>query len=377
MRSRWLVALVAAAFLLGGTDAMAQKRGSSSGSSRPSGGSSRPSGGGSSRPSGGTGSGSSRMFGGGSKPSGGTTTKPSGGSMFGGSKPSTGAGSTLLGGSSKPSTGSSSGSSSDQNKSGTMFGGKATTTTQKPPAPPVVQGNNTSSKPVTSSPGTAKAQAQRREESKQRYVTTQKATAPPKTEAVVNGRTVKVDTSAPQVTELRSKPSTYIQPTVRRQRVVEHVTVYHYAHPADYYYGRPVSYGIGPFSNGFWWMMMEWDAQRRAEWLYHNQARISAEAYADAMRDAEVQRRLAALEAQKVARNVNYVDPEFRDNPTDAYDQNYVEAVYNPPVMPVSYTSSGGGPSAAGVGKFFLWTLGIGCVVALGAYLVFGVRWGK
>ena len=290
--------------------------GGSSSSSRPSGGSSRPSGGGS-------------MFGG-SKPS--TSSKPPS-SAIGGKSP-TGAGSSMFGGS-KPSA------SSNNNKSGSttsgMFGGSSSKPT----------GNQTSSKPVTGSVST-KAQAQRREESRQAYITTQKATAPPRSEAVVGGRTVKVDTSSPAVTQLRERPSTYIQPAVRQERFVHHVTVYHYAHPYDYYWGRPVGYGIGPYSNGFWWMMMEWDAQRRADWLYHNQARLSAEAYADGARDAAVQQRLAALEAQQVPRNVNYVDPEFASDPTDQYDQNYVEAAYNPTVMP--YQSQADQPQDAEVG---------------------------
>jgi hypothetical protein len=215
---------------------------------------------------------------------------------------------------------------------------------------------------------------------------------------VVGGRTVKVDTSSAAVTQLRERPSTYIQPDVRQERFVQHVTVYHYAHPYDYYWGRPVGYGIGPYSNGFWWMMMEWNAERRAQWLYHNQARLSAEAYADGARDAAVQQRLAALEAQKVPRNVNYVDQEFASDPTDQYDQNYVEAAYNPSVIPVQMnaasnpttmpTQSSGSPGynptvvpdhrsgGLSAGTVFLWLSGIGAAVAV-VYVVFNVRWGK
>ena len=215
---------------------------------------------------------------------------------------------------------------------------------------------------------------------------------------MVGGRAVRVDTSSPAVTQLREQPSTYIQPAMRQERFVQHVTVYHYAHPYDYYWGRPVGYGIGPYSNGFWWMMMEWNAERRAQWLYHNQARLSAEAYADGARDAAVQQRLAALEAQQVPRNANYVDSEFASDPTDQYDQNYVEAAYNPSVMPVQMSAasnpttmptqssgspgynptvmpdqSSGGPSA---GTVLMWLSGIGAAVAV-VYVVFHVRWGK
>lgn len=112
---------------------------------------------------------------------------------------------------------------------------------------------------------------------------------------------------------------------------------------------------------------MEWDAERRANWLYHNQARLSAEAYADAARDAAVQQRLSALEAKQVARNTNYVDPEFATDPTDQYDQSYVEAAYNPTVMP--QPGSGGG-------TLLVWLLGIGAVIAV-VFVVATVRWGK
>ena len=111
-----------------------------------------------------------------------------------------------------------------------------------------------------------------------------------------------------------------------------------------------------------------------------------------------MQQRLAALEAQKVPRNVNYVDQEFASDPTDQYDQNYVEAAYNPSVMPVQMSAasnpttmptqssgspgynptvmpdqSSGGPSA---GTVLMWLSGIGAAVAV-VYVVFNVRWGK
>ncbi len=331
-----LTGALALAFLFS-TSAYAQK-GRSPSSSRPSGGSSKPSSGGS-------------MFGG-SRPS--TSSKPPG-SAIGGNSP-TGAGSSIFGGS-KPSA------SSNNDKSGSTTSGFFGGSSSKP------TGNQTSSRPVSGSVNT-KGQAQRRDESRQAYITTQRATAPPKSEAVVGGRTVKVDTSSPAVTQLRERPSTYIQPTVRQERFITHVTVYHYQHPYDYYWGRPIGYGIGPYSSGFWWMMMEWDAQRRADWLYHNQRQLSAEAYADAARDAAVQQRLAALEAQQVPRNVNYVDPEFASDPTDQYDQNYVEAAYNPTMMPPQSRGE------SGVGTVLLWLFGISAVVAT-AYVVFKVRWGK
>lgn len=212
-----------------------------------------------------------------------------------------------------------------------------------------------SSKPSGGAPS-AKAQDQKREESR-RYVESQKATTQPKSTATVNGQSVKVDASSQQVSDLRGRSSTYIAPSTRRNRIETHV-VHHYNHPYDYYYSRPVSYGIGPYSNAFWWMMSEWSAERRAQWLYNHQSELSAQAYADAVRDQEVQRRIAALEAQKVARNASYVDPEFASDPSDVYDQAYVEAAYNPTIAPepspVVVSAPYNGPSALKVLFVFL-----------------------
>jgi len=207
-------------------------------------------------------------------------------------------------------------------------------------------------------------------------VETQRATAPPRAEANVGGRTVKVDAQSKGVNDLRGRPSSYIQPQERQRRIVNHVTVYNYSHPYDYYWGRPVGYGIGPYSLGFWWMMMEWNASRRAEWLYHNQSRISAEAYADAARDAEVQRRLAALEAEKKKKDPDYVDPEFAENPSDQYDQDYVEAAYNPTVQPAVAAEPGVVRSQSGAGWLWSLLLTIGVLAGLW-WLVFRMRWGR
>lgn len=205
---------------------------------------------------------------------------------------------------------------------------------------------------------------------------TQRATAPPRSEATVGGRTVKVDAQSKGVNDLRGRPSTYIQPEERQRRIVNHVTVYNYSHPYDYYWGRPVGYGIGPYSLGFWWMMMEWNASRRAEWLYHNQSRISTEAYAEAARDAEVQRRLAALESEKKRRDPDYVDPEYAENPSDQYDQDYVEAAYNPTVMPAAAAQREVVRSQSGGG--WLWSLLLTTGVLAGLWwLVFRMRWGR
>ncbi len=69
-------------------------------------------------------------------------------------------------------------------------------------------------------------------------------------------------------------------------------------------------------------------------WLYHNQASIERDAYERGMKDAAVAAELAKLKAQNVAVNPDYVDKDFTDNPDLMYSQEYVEAAYNPTVVP-------------------------------------------
>ena len=108
-------------------------------------------------------------------------------------------------------------------------------------------------------------------------------------------------------------------------------------------------------------MMMEWSAQRRATWFYHNRSNIDTAAYNRGVQDTEVQQRLAALEAGGTARNTDYVDSEMADNPGMQYSQDYIEAAYNPTVI-----SSGRGSAA---GTVFVWI----CVIAFGFVAVWFV----
>jgi hypothetical protein len=95
----------------------------------------------------------------------------------------------------------------------------------------------------------------------------------------------------------------------------------------------------GGYSSAYWWMMMEWDANRRARWFYNNQSNIEAAAYKEGMQDAAVAAEIARLQAEGKAADPNYIDPEFADNPDLMMDQEYVEAAYNPTVVePTSNT---------------------------------------
>lgn len=113
---------------------------------------------------------------------------------------------------------------------------------------------------------------------------------------------------------------------------------------------------------------MEWSAERRARWLYHNRYNIESSAYQRGMQDAQVAAQLRALEAQKLARNTDYVDPEFSDDPGMMYSQEYVEAAYNPTVL---------SPSGSTALTVLLWIVVIS-VVGFGIFfLMTKVRFGR
>ena len=229
-------------------------------------------------------------------------------------------------------------------------------------------GDTDNSKKITTDVTTqsAKAEAAKQERSRRLYVESEKAKAPPKTEyKTPEGKTVNVKPDSVATKTIREKPSSYYQPEVRQQRTETHVHHYHYQHPSTWYYSQPTVYVGGGYSSAFWWMMMEWDANRRAEWLYNHRNSIERDAYQRGMQDAAVANRIAELQAQNARVNPDYVDPEFAKDPSVMYTQEHVEAIYNPEI---SNGNSG----------LIILTLGGMLVLCVAAYvLVFVVRWGK
>ena len=229
-------------------------------------------------------------------------------------------------------------------------------------------GDTDNSKKITTDVTTqsAKAEAAKQERSRRLYVESEKAKAPPKTEyKTPDGKTVNVKPDSVATKTIREKPSSYYQPEVRQQRTETHVHHYHYQHPSTWYYSQPSVYVGGGYSSAFWWMMMEWDANRRAEWLYNHRNSIERDAYERGIRDAAVANRIAELQAQNARVNPDYVDPEFAKDPSVMYTQEHVEAIYNPEI---SNGNSG----------LIILTLGGMLVLCVAAYvLVFVVRWGK
>lgn len=348
------LALMAGMVFMAGGDADAQSKsskppsssGGSSGSSKP------PSSSGSQKPSSPPASGGGGKFG--SPGSSGNSTKPPAstppasnppGGKFGSPNSGTPSG----GGSTKPGT------------SGGKFGSPNGGGTNPTPPP------GSSKKPGTNS-NDEKAKANKEQASKRTYEEQTKATAPPKPSyKTPDGKEAKVDPKAPSVDVIRNRPSRDLDPQVRNDYSVKHVHHYHYSHPYSYYQTQPVFYVGGGYSSAFWWMMMEWSAERRAMWFYHNRASIDQAAYERGLQDAAVRARIAELERQNAVRNAGYIDPEFAENPTLMYDQEYIESVYNPNVRETHYSppSSGGGVAWSILGWICLGVVVVAGVIVL------------
>lgn len=281
--------------------------------------------------------------------------------------------------SSKPSTPSSSGKpkyTSPGSSGSTKPSTPPTTSKPKYTSPSGSSGGFTPGKP--SSGGVSdKARAQKQAQSEKKYQESQKATLPPKPKYTsAEGKTVLVRSSSPTAEKIRSQPSTVLKPEVRQQATVNHIHHHHYSHDYNWYRSQPVVYVGGGYSSAFWYMMSEWSAERRARWLYHNRYNIEQSAYERGMRDAQVAMLVNDMEARRVNRASDYVDSEFANDPSLMYNQEYLEAVYNPAVVHRPPPTPIDGQAALNV-LMVVVGLVIGVAVVYGVYaLIFKVRWG-
>lgn len=224
-----------------------------------------------------------------------------------------------------------------------------------------------SSKPKTDQNVGGKAQAAKEARSERKFEESQKAVAPPKPKYTApNGSEVLIKPDSRQVAAVRNQPSEILRPEVRQQNTVTHIHTYHYHHDYNWYRTQPVVYVGGGYSSSFWYMMAEWNAERRALWLYNNRDNIERDAYQRGLRDAEVARIVARMEAQRINRDPDYIDPEFNRAPHLMYDEDFVEAAYNPTVVPVRHNTTPTDPGAA-LNVFLI----LGCIV-LGGLILWG-----
>ena len=234
-------------------------------------------------------------------------------------------------GSSSSSSGSKPGSSSS---SGPKFsGGSSSSSGQKPGSsgPTFSGGGPSKGTPSTGPPSSgsrpggnsfdSKAAAAKAKEDSRAAM--KKAEAPKTEYKTPSGTTRNIDPKSKQVDSLRNDMThdKYVTRTAR------HETVYHN------YYGRPPMVYSDPYGPLFMYILLDRSLDERAAWAYHHRESMDDARYQELLkRDAALEAKIKKMEADKVARDPSYslpgVDPDLQ------YDDDYVEAVYNPQEEP-------------------------------------------
>jgi len=156
-----------------------------------------------------------------------------------------------------------------------------------------------------------------------------------------------------------------VRKTVTHERYITYETRYN-----DFYgpyMGRPVVYYSDPFGPFFYlWLFERCSAEERARWAYNHRDQLDDARYRDMVkRDADLEARVRALEAEKKARDPNYVPSGLSDNPDLMYNKDFVNAAYNPSPAVYHPPPPSTGPSA---GTVLFWLL---IIVLVGALVVF------
>ena len=125
------------------------------------------------------------------------------------------------------------------------------------------------------------------------------------------------------------------------------------------YSSRPWITYHDPYNSLFWWWLLDRSFDDRAWWAYHHRYDMDPARYDALMAtDAQLQARVAQLEAQQVARDPGYVPPglEGRDL---MYSDQYVKRAYSnrPTMLGVIAFWLFGIPMALGICGFFIWLI--------------------
>lgn len=159
--------------------------------------------------------------------------------------------------------------------------------------------------------------------------------------------------------------------TVRNYVTHERYVTYEHRSSVFYgpYYGHPVCYHdyYSPFLMG-WLLSDAINSHQRALWMYHHQYDMDQARYAELLRrDARLQAEIDQLKAQNIARDAGYVPPQMADNPDLMFNQEFVNASYNPQEIETNTPVEGG----SGAGTFFMWVFIVFAVLVVDGLLIY------
>ena len=100
------------------------------------------------------------------------------------------------------------------------------------------------------------------------------------------------------------------------------------------YYSRPQTYYRDPYSNFFWWWLLDQSLQDQAYWTYHHRYSMDPSRYQLLMQNQQLAQQVQMLENQQVVR-----DPSFTPSTLDRdlmYSDQYVQTAAHSPIAGVS-----------------------------------------
>lgn len=265
---------------------------------------------------------------------------------------------------STPSVGKSYSSSSSKSYSSTPIN-KSAPSTGPPSKSYTNSGTSYSSKKPGSTFQSMAANEQRKSDSRAAY---QKATAPKETYTTPKGNSVTIKKDDVRVIQVRNVTE---EKWIHRETRVQTFYSTYYSHPP-----LTVVHYNDPYSTFFWLWILDRSLDDRARWAYNHRYDMDDARYRDLLaKDAKLEARIRQLEAEKRARDPNYL-PSGMTDPDLPYTDEFVNASRNPTLKPYV------GPTFSGF-MYGLWCVIVWCfylaliigVICLVIWLVFYKEW--
>jgi hypothetical protein len=180
----------------------------------------------------------------------------------------------------------------------------------------------------------------------------------PKAEFKVRNRRIKVDPAAPAVKVIRSLPSRAFSPDVRKVQVERHYRTVYGVRYVERTRLAPVY--VGPFRSDFVYWTYDWPVTARAYWAWNNRTYVDAALWAKWMEDSAFAQQIDVYVKESRPVTPGYVPERYATLPPAViYNDEYIDAVYNPEVDTTPSIVVGGAKKAhvadleAGAARFY------------------------
>jgi hypothetical protein len=165
--------------------------------------------------------------------------------------------------------------------------------------------------------------------------------AAPKREFQVNNRTFSVDAKDPGVSAVRTMAPRSFERASRAQSIDGfYKTQFAGKAPSK---EQLANLHVGPYRHEFvWWSWYQWELRDRAWWAWNNYAYFDQALWNQWMLDRKFADFIAQYESQHLPRQPGYIPPQYASSaPEVIYNDEYINAVYNPELSSFGRQGSG------------------------------------